>query len=292
MDNATSRWYPRRGGHCTWQDTVTQIEHMTSQCHTCAGNQSTRKFSAWPKSLSSWQHVHTDFAGPFRNIRWLIVVDSYSKFPIAVPMNSAMSHSTVQALFSIFCLEDLPEAIVSDNGPQFTSNKSETFCECNGIQHLTSAPFHSQTNGKVERFVRTFKQQMAKCCITPTRDQALQLLLISYHSHPQDGPSLAELLHGCHHWTLFHLLQPPQHLALKEGLKYPFALHDIVFFWVFSSSRRWVKDSRILRTAQPQQPPEGVIITQHDDPMEVEPSPPLPPLILAMELDPSSYRWS
>ncbi|XP_049863180.1 uncharacterized protein LOC126356297 isoform X2 [Schistocerca gregaria] len=50
--------------------------------------------------------------------------------------------------------------------------------------------------------------------------------------------------------------------------------------------------SRILRTAQPQQPPEGVIITQHDDPMEVEPSPPLPPLILAMELDPSSYRWS
>ncbi|XP_047104218.1 uncharacterized protein LOC124723085 isoform X2 [Schistocerca piceifrons] len=38
--------------------------------------------------------------------------------------------------------------------------------------------------------------------------------------------------------------------------------------------------------AWPQQPPEGIITTPRDDPMEMEPPSRLPPLIIPMELDP------
>ncbi|XP_047004236.1 uncharacterized protein LOC124622541 [Schistocerca americana] len=45
-------------------------------------------------------------------------------------------------------------------------------------------------------------------------------------------------------------------------------------------------NSWVQRTAWPQQLPEGVLIPLWDDATEMEPSPPLPSLVLPMELDP------
>ncbi|XP_049781294.1 uncharacterized protein LOC126183394 isoform X1 [Schistocerca cancellata] len=45
-------------------------------------------------------------------------------------------------------------------------------------------------------------------------------------------------------------------------------------------------DSQIPRTVWPQQLPEGVITTPQDNPIQMEPLPPLPDLVLPMELDP------
>ncbi|XP_049781297.1 uncharacterized protein LOC126183395 isoform X2 [Schistocerca cancellata] len=44
--------------------------------------------------------------------------------------------------------------------------------------------------------------------------------------------------------------------------------------------------SQIPRTVWPQQLPEGVITTPQDNPIQMEPLPPLPDLVLPMELDP------
>ncbi|XP_049806190.1 uncharacterized protein LOC126248820 [Schistocerca nitens] len=48
-------------------------------------------------------------------------------------------------------------------------------------------------------------------------------------------------------------------------------------------------DSRVQQTARSQQPPEVVSMTQQDDPMETEPS---PPLVLPMELEPPTQQQS
>ena len=47
-----------------------------------------------------------------------------------------------------------------DNGSQLVSEEFETFLKMNGIQHLTSAPYHPTTNGLAERFVRTMKEAL------------------------------------------------------------------------------------------------------------------------------------
>ena len=52
----------------------------------------------------------------------------------------------------------LPEQIVTDNGPQFTSDEFATFLKENGIKHIRSSPYHPLSNGAAERFVRTFKE--------------------------------------------------------------------------------------------------------------------------------------
>lgn len=65
-------------------------------------------------------------------------------------------------LQSILAMEGLPEVIVTDNGTQFTSAEFKQFCSDNSIKLFTTASFHSASNGKVERFVRTFKKSFNK----------------------------------------------------------------------------------------------------------------------------------
>ena len=40
--------------------------------------------------------------------------------------------------------------IVSDSGPQFTSETFQRFARENGIKHVTGAPYHPSTNGLAE----------------------------------------------------------------------------------------------------------------------------------------------
>ncbi|XP_049953621.1 uncharacterized protein K02A2.6-like [Schistocerca serialis cubense] len=220
---------------------------MCSSCMACAEQQSAppRKVFAWPKATSPWQRLHIDFAGPFWNARWLVLVDAFSNFPFVVRMSSTTSTATIQALSAIFCMEGLPQTIVSDNGPQFMSAEFQSFCQANGIQHVTSALFSPQSNGAAERLVWTFKSQMLKLKESHSREDALLLFLSSYRSQPRDGRSPAELLHGCPHRTLMSLLHPPHQVPVQRQTP-AFVPGDVVFYRNYRGSRRWLA-GRILR---------------------------------------------
>ena len=89
---------------------------------------------------------------------YLIVVDAYSKWPEVIRMSSSTSTSeTIKVLLSLFARHGLPNKLVSDNGPQFTSDEFKEFMLNCGILHIKTAPYHPQTNGEAERFVQTFK---------------------------------------------------------------------------------------------------------------------------------------
>ena len=114
----------------------------------------------WELPALPWQRIHVDFAGPFKNKMWMIVMDALSKWPEVIPMAAVTTLAMVDSLRHIFTQHGLPEQLVSDNGRQFTSSEVKTFLESNGIRHIHSAPFHPATNGLAERFVQTFQQAM------------------------------------------------------------------------------------------------------------------------------------
>ena len=58
-------------------------------------------------------------------------------------------------LREIFASYNLPETMVSDNGPNFTSTEIDTFLAGNGIKHTTVNPV---SNGQEGRAVRAFKE--------------------------------------------------------------------------------------------------------------------------------------
>jgi transposase InsO family protein len=49
--------------------------------------------------------------------------------------------------------------LITDQGPQFTSDLLKDFCEINNIQQIFGRINHPQTNGKIERWYGTYKQE-------------------------------------------------------------------------------------------------------------------------------------
>ena len=122
--------------------------------------------------------------------------------------------------YSEQCLHALviPESIVSDNGPQFTSSEFTEFCGLNGIRHVRVPPYHPSSNGFAERAVQTFKKGFKKLSKGSVQDK-ISHFLFSYCIMPQSttgtspaqsttGTSPAELLFGRPLRSSLHLLKP------------------------------------------------------------------------------------
>ena len=77
-------------------------------------------------------------------------------------VNSAIAGSMETELRKLFAAYGLPESVVSDNGPQFTSEEFETFLKLNGVTHVLCPPYHPASNGLAQRNVQTFKNILAK----------------------------------------------------------------------------------------------------------------------------------
>ena len=80
--------------------------------------------------------------------------------------------------------------LLSDNGPGYVSRAFRDYLGMVGIRHILAAPFHPQTNGKLERYHQTLKGDVNQV--------------------PYELPSGP----GGDHRSLRHLLQLP---ALSQG---------------------------------------------------------------------------
>ncbi|VDL65121.1 unnamed protein product [Hymenolepis diminuta] len=143
-----------------------------------------------PQTETPWTRLHVDFAGPVSGITYLVVVDSYSKWPEVVPLTVATSGTTIGALDRIFSTHGLPKTLVSDNGTQFTSVDFKEFCQQRSIEHIRIPPYYSQSNGQAETFVDTLKRGLQKAKGEGTMDEVLQNFLLGCRSTPH--PAIGE----------------------------------------------------------------------------------------------------
>ena len=89
---------------------------------------------------------------------------------------------------SIFARFGIPEVVLSDNGPQFSSREFRKFSQVYCFTHITSSPYHPQGNSEAERSVQTMKNLLKK-----STDPYIALL--NHCTTPLlHGYSLAELM--------------------------------------------------------------------------------------------------
>ena len=200
--------------HIWWLRIETDIESKVKNCIACQQNRSPMAKAPpnpWRWPSKPWQRIHIDYAGPFMNKLYLLVVDAHSKWMEVITMASTTSESTINALRYLFASFGLVEEIVSDNGPQFVSVEFQNFVKANGIKHIRSAPYHPSSNGEAERAVRTFKTAMKTMSSEPgTINQKLARFLLSYRASPHSTTQVspAELFLGRRIRTRLDVLRP------------------------------------------------------------------------------------
>ena len=95
----------------------------------------------------------TDLPPSQGNTTLLVVVDWFSKSSHLLPLPGLpMALQTAEALFThVFRHYGVPEDIVSDRGPQFTSRVWKAFMERLGVSISLTSGFHLESNGQVEK---------------------------------------------------------------------------------------------------------------------------------------------
>jgi len=114
------------------------------------------------------QHWHMDIS--YINVRgtfyYLIsVLDGASRYIVHWEIRESMKESDVEIVLQR-AKERFPEArprIISDNGPQFIAKEFKEFVRQSGMTHVRTSPYYPQSNGKIERWHGTLKQN----CIRP-----------------------------------------------------------------------------------------------------------------------------
>ena len=74
-----------------------------------------------------------------------------------------------------FARYGIPDTVISDNGPQFSSEEFQHFSKRWGFKHITSSPRHSQSNGMSESAVKTARR-LVKRALLAHEDAYLSLL--------------------------------------------------------------------------------------------------------------------
>ena len=205
-----------------WPRIDIDIEHCVSSCKVCQSmrsNPPNAPVHPWIFPSKPWSRIHIDFAGPVAGCMYLVLVDAYSKYPEVVKMNTTTSKATINVLREIFSRQGLPEILVSDNGPQFTSYEFQEFCTHNGILHRTSSPYKPSTNGQAERVVQILKSALKQAQLTgKSVDTVLPRYLLTYRNTPHSttGESPAMLLMKRRLRTRLDLLTPSVHKYVES----------------------------------------------------------------------------
>ncbi len=112
-------------------------------------------------------------ASYFRVVGWgyyylVTVMDDYSRFILAWKLQKDMSANSlievIQEAVDATGMTDVPvedrTRLLSDNGAGYVSRTFRDYLHLVGIHHILAAPYHPQTNGKLERYHQSIKREV------------------------------------------------------------------------------------------------------------------------------------
>ena len=150
-----------------WPGQDTSVEHHVKHCVGCQRSDKSLAPSPVPTNSipvpdTPWKKLAIDICGPFliapQSSKFIVVLmDYHSKFPEVLLTGSVTSSKIIKWLDEIFSRYGAPDSMISDNGPQFTSQEFTNFLMSYNVLHLRTAVYNPQGNGCVERFNRHLK---------------------------------------------------------------------------------------------------------------------------------------
>lgn len=185
-----------------WPNIDTDIEEWLQSCTNCLEARpypNKTPLTPWIWPSKPWSRIHVDFAQLFDNM-FLVIIDAHTKWPIIINMKKdTTARNLIKEIDTIFSDKGFPDHVVSDNGPQLTSDELREYLRKYGIKHTFSAPFYPATNRAAENFVKTFKDKVKKIMKDGhSVEFALNRFLTDYRNTPHcsTGVAPAQLMYN------------------------------------------------------------------------------------------------
>ena len=156
----------------------------------CWNKKPTRKGTGFCQPLGPHEHWHMDVSyinlcGTFYYL--CSVLDGFSRFIVHWDIRESMTEAEVELVLQR-AREKVPEAtprIISDNGPQFIAKDFKEFIRVSGMTHVKTSPFYPQSNGKIERWHQSLKQECIRPGVPLSLEDARRLVqgYVDYYNH-------------------------------------------------------------------------------------------------------------
>ncbi|XP_073701959.1 matrix-remodeling-associated protein 5 [Garra rufa] len=177
-------------------DTITHVKN----CIICNTSKSSHQLPAGllqplPIPQRPWSHIAVDFVTdlpPSQGYTTILsVVDRFSKSCRFIPLPKLpTAMETAEALCnSLFRFYGLPEDIVSDRGPQFSSRLWTSFFRLLGVNISLTSGYHPEANGQVERLNQELTRFLRSYCMNRQEDWSRFLFWAEYAQNSLRKPS-------------------------------------------------------------------------------------------------------
>jgi putative transposase len=96
-----------------------------------------------------------------RRIRTLNIIDHYNRMCLGIFIEfSFPSVKVIECLERVFSIYGIPKSIRTDNGPEFISKRFKAWLNSKSIEHIRIQPGKPAQNGIIERFNRTYREDI------------------------------------------------------------------------------------------------------------------------------------
>lgn len=148
------------------------------------------KGTGFQQPLAPHEHWHLDISyvnvcGTFYYLT--SVLDGCSRFIVHWELRESMREADVEIVLQR-AREKFPDAhprVITDNGPQFIARDFHEFIRLSGMTHVRTSPYYPQSNGKIERWHGTLKQDCLRPHVPLSLEDARRLVesFVEYYNH-------------------------------------------------------------------------------------------------------------
>ena len=198
------------------------VKNYIQRCPTC--HQEKARVQSYPLHMTEipdrpfdkiTMDLVTDFTESNKgNKHILTIIDLLTGWPEAIPITNKSADTITKAFIRHYLPRHMcPQFILSDNGTEFKNQIFNEVTKDLGIERIFSAPYHPQSNGKLETFHRFLKPTLKKMCADgqDNWDDYIEQVLGTYRGVPNlmTGESPFFLVYGRDgNQPVHQLLQP------------------------------------------------------------------------------------